>query len=116
MNIKNIAILAACAAGIAVITGCTTVPAGYVTSNVPVAPGGYTEMGTVTGTDSQAIIFGVGASLIGSSQDRAVKDALKKAPGADAIVGMAIDFEQKNFGVVHILTTRVTGTAVKRTK
>ena len=67
----------------------------------------------VTGTDSQVNILGFGASRIGSSQNRAIDDALRQAPGANALVGMSIDIETKNLLVAMVITTRVTGTAVK---
>lgn len=117
MKIKNIALMTVAVLGVAFVSGCLSVPAGYVTSNIPVSQNGYTVVADkVSGVDQQINVLGFGVSRFGSAQDRAVQNALKQAPGADALVGMAIDFQSSNLVFVQILTTRVTGTAVKTKK
>ena len=111
---KKLVLPAICAIALAFVTGCSSFPASYVASNIPVQQGGYTVIADeVTGIDSQVNAFGIGVSRLGSAQNRAVRDALSKAPGADALIGMSIDVETKNFIFVVVITTRVTGTAVK---
>ena len=98
----------------AAITGCAVMPQNFVAASKPVEQGRYTEVGPqVDGTDSQVLVLGFGAALPGSPQRRALEAALKKAAGADALVGMAVDVQDINLLWVHILTTRVTGTPVK---
>lgn len=110
---KKVTLPALCAVALLTV-GCTTIPSNYVASSIPVEQGRYTVVAEkVTGTDSQVNILGFGASRIGSSQNRAIDDALRQAPGANALVGMSIDIETKNLLVAMVITTRVTGTAVK---
>lgn len=114
MKAKQLALVAVCAAAVSVISGCMNMPIGYVPSNVPVSQGQYTVVAeSVSGSDHQISVLGFGAARLGSAQNRAVKNALAQAPGADALVGMSIDLETKNLVFVNIITTRVTGTAVK---
>lgn len=113
MKLNKLVLLAVCTA-VAVLTGCMSTPAGYVASNVPVSQGQYTVVKeNVSGIDSQISILFFSAAKLGSAQRRAVQDALASAPGADALVDMAIDYEIKSFGIGNIRTIRVTGTAVK---
>lgn len=114
MKAKQLALAAVCAAAVSAVSGCMNLPAGYVTSNIPVSQGQYTVVAeSVSGSDHQVSAFGFGASKLGSAQDRAVRNALAQAPGADALIGMSIDIERKSLVFASIITTRVTGTAVK---
>lgn len=114
MKLRSVSIAAACAVAAVVLTGCMSTPAGYVPSNVPVSQGQYTVVKeNVSGIDSQISILFFSAAKLGSSQRRAVQDALASAPGADALVDMAIDYEIKSFFFGNVRTVRVTGTAVK---
>lgn len=111
---KKLVLPAICALTVAFASGCMTMPAGYITSTVPLQQGGYVVVAEqVSGIDSQVNVLGFGVAKIGSAQNRAVRDALSKAPGADALIGMSIDVETKNLIFATIITTRVTGTPVK---
>ena len=110
---KIIGMIVLVAAAVA-ITGCTTMPQNFSYASKPVEQGRYTVLGKeVEGSDTMISVLGFGLSLPGSPQRRALKRAMDKAAGADALVGMAIDYQSINLWFVYILTTRVTGTPVK---
>ena len=99
---------------VAAINGCTTTPNSFTYASKPVEQGRYTVLGEeVEGTDTQVSVLGFGVGLPGSPQRRALKTALRKAAGADALVEMAVDYQTINLWWVYVLTTRVTGTPVK---
>lgn len=111
---KKLIAFAAVMAGALAMTGCTTQPQNFVASSKPVLQGRYTEVGDeVEGSDSQLLILGYGVGIAGSPQRRALNSALQKAAGADALVGMAVDYQVLNLCFFQVLTTRVTGTPVK---
>lgn len=99
--------------------GCVSRPVAYVASSVPVEQGKYSVLGPeVTGSYRQISILFFSFGLPGSSQARAVNDALEQVPGADALVGMAVDtevFEILPFlcPIIGCYSTKVTGTPVK---
>ena len=98
----------------AAITWCMTIPQNFTAASKPVEQGKYTELGPqVEGTDTQVLVLGFGVGKLGSPQQRALKQALDKVNGADALVGMAVDIQDINLLWVSILTTRITGTPVK---
>ena len=98
----------------AAITGCTTTPQNFTYASKPVEQGRYTVLGEeVEGTDTQVSVLGFGVGRPGSPQRRALKAALGKAAGADALVEMSVDYQTINLWWVYVLTTRVTGTPVK---
>ena len=99
------------------LSGCFSSPVTFVTSSVPVEQDKYTVLADeVNGSHTQVqwlfFTFGLG----GSGQRHALRDALRQVPGADALVGMAVDSE--TFMLVPFVLptfdkTRVTGTPVK---
>ena len=99
--------------------GCVSRPVTYVASSKPVGQGKYSVLGPeVTGSYRQMSILFFSFGLPGSSQARAVTDALEQVPGADALVGMAVDtevFEILPFlcPIIGCYSTKVTGTPVK---
>lgn len=111
---KKLIAFAAVMAGALAMTGCSTTPQNFVASSKPVQQGRYTELGDeVEGTDSQVMVLGFPLGLPGSPQQRALKIALDKAAGADALVEMSVDYQLLNLFVLQLMTTRVTGTPVK---
>ena len=111
MKIKRIAAAAAVCAMVG-MAGCMTVPSSFVDKSKPMDK--YEVVGKeVAGSFTQVSVFGFGSSLGESGQREAYKAALKKAPGADALIEMAVDVSDVNAIWVHILTTKVTGTPVK---
>lgn len=115
MNIKNIALLAACAAGIAVTTGCrTNVGGSFQASSKPIDQGKYTVLGNrVSGSESSWIgPFGVSYAKPGNATLRCLDEAKAKA-GADALIEVGTSVERVNWGVAQQIITRVEGTPVK---
>ena len=111
---KKLIGFAAVAAAAMVMTGCTTAPQNFSDASLPVEQGKYTVVGEeVEGSDSQLMVLGYGIGLPGSPQRRALKSALDKAPGADGLVSMAVDYQLLNLYLVQVLTTRITGTPIK---
>lgn len=115
MNIKSITILAACAAGIAVTTGCrTNVGGGFQPCSKPIEQGKYTVLGDrVSGEESSWFLpFGITTAKPGNAALRCLDQAKAKA-GADALIEVGQNVETVNYGVAVQLITRVTGTPVK---
>ena len=82
-------------------------------STIPFAPGGYTvvkENGQ--GSDCLVAILGILPVSGGNRTDNAIKDALKKAPGATALVGVTSDAYSQYWILWSNTCTEVRGTAV----
>ena len=101
-------------------TGCLSKPATMLTSTDPVEQGKYTVLGAeVSGTDTQVMVLGMTFGASGSGQRRATETALEQAPGADALVRVAVECEEFYFpfnfivAPVGIVKTRVSGTPIK---
>ena len=111
MKMIRLAMVAGC---LAAVCGCATTPVAFKSESAPVPPQGYTVMGSdVTGSCEQIWVFGFGGSL-SVQQHKAYKTALGNANGADALVGMSIEYSTFNalpFFMMH--TVHVTGTPVK---
>ena len=98
-------------------TGCMSSAVSFCTSSVPIEQDKYSTLADeVTGTCTQTswlfFTFGLG----GSGQRHAYRDALSQVPGADGLVGMAVDeeyFVLIPFLLPSFYTTRVTGTPVR---
>ena len=107
------------AATLAVACGCVSRPVTFVAASKPVEHGQYTVLSSeVTGTCNQMSFLFLSFGLPGSSQRRALQDAIDQVPGADALISMAVDtevFEIMPFlcPVIGFYTTRVTGTPVQ---
>ena len=115
MKIKTIAAAAAVCAMVG-MAGCTTLPSSFVDKSKPMDK--YDVVGKeVTSSFTQVSVFGFGSSTGESAQREAYKAALKKAPGADALIEMAVDVTTMSTGFlplpVQVTTTTVTGTPVK---
>jgi hypothetical protein len=70
-----------------VLSGCTHYPGGIAPSTIPPAPGGYTVVKEhVEGSDCLVALLMILPVSGGNRTDNAIKDALKEAPGATALV------------------------------
>lgn len=119
MNIKSIAIVASCALGIALTTGCrTNVGGGIMTSTKPVTQGQYVVVGDRVEASESSWMgpFGITTAKPGNPTLRCLDEALKKAPGADALIETGYNVEFVNYGIVKQFITRVIGTPVKTNK
>jgi len=108
--------MAVVSCGLALATGCATEPVVcFKSSSAPVPAQGYTVIGSdVEGTSDQLWVLGIGGDVSKSHQHTALKQALGKAVGADALVGMTIDTHHYGFvPFFWVQSTRVTGTPVK---
>ena len=116
MNIKNIALLAACAAGIAITTGCRTNTGGsFQPCSKPIDQGKYTVLGDrVSGEESYWLLpFGITTAKPGNTALRCLDQARAQVPGADALIEVGENVEMVNWGIARQIITRVTGTPVK---
>ena len=116
MHIKNIAILAAFAAGIVVTSGCrTNLGGGLMSSTKPVEQGKYTVLGDrVSGYESSWYgPFGISYAKPGNATLRCLDEAKAKAPGADALIEVGQNMEMVNYGIARQIITRIEGTPVK---
>ena len=108
--------LACCALSLT-LTGCLSDAVTFSASSIPCEQGKYTVLADeVTGTCTEVnwlfFTFGKG----GSGQRHALDDALAQIPGAEGLVGMAVD--QESFMLIPFVlpsffTVRVTGTPFK---
>lgn len=96
------------------LTGCLSSPIALVPSTDPVEQGQYSVVGAeVSGTDTQFSILFFTFGAHGSGIRRAINDALAYAPGADALVRVALEEEYFSLIAFSFNKVRVTGTPVK---
>ena len=106
-------------AAIGLMAGCVSRPTTFVASSIPVDQNNYTVLGkAVSGSDCQISIAFMSFGAPGSNQRNALDDALNQIPGANALVGMAVEHEVFEvipclLPVFGIYKTRVTGVPVK---
>ena len=94
-------------------TGCARRPGGVAASNIPLAPGGYTEIGRVSASDCKINLLGI-IPISGSNYiSDAMENALREEPGADALIDISIDQSFKFFILWSQLCTEVQATAVR---
>ncbi len=93
--------------------GCTRTPGGVAASNIPLAPGGYTEIGRVSASDCKVNLLGI-LPISGSNYVAdAMRSAMRKASGAHALVDISIDRSSKFFLLWSQACTEVRATAVR---
>ena len=106
-------------AAIGLMAGCVSRPTTFVASSIPVDQNNYTVLGkAVSGSGCQISVAFVSFGAPGSNQRNALEDALNQIPGANALVGMAVEHEVFEvipclLPVFGIYKTRVTGIPVK---
>ena len=97
---------------IGILGGCGHISGGAAPSTEPLAPGSYREIGAVRGEDCVGYILGLIPIDDGNQTKEAIADALKKAPGATALVKVTADTFSQNFIVYARVCTQVDGVAV----
>ncbi len=117
---KKLALLALCAAGVVMTSGCMITNMGTLQeATKPIEQGKYTVLGDrVSGVDSMWILpFGISDGRPGSAALRALDEAKAKCPTADALVEVSQNVETYLYPIplfpIMQSKTRVTGTPVK---
>lgn len=96
-----------------VLAGCTHYPGGIAPSTIPLAPGGYTVVKeNVRGSDCLVELLMLLPVSGGNRADQAIKDALKSAPGATALVNVTSEAYTQRWILWSNTCTEVRGTAV----
>ena len=95
------------------LAGCMHQPGGIAPSTKPLAPGGYTELGKVEGSDCVYYLLGLIPLTNGNELKDAVDDALHKKPLADALIEVTADGYWQYFILFSRVCTQVYGTAVE---
>ena len=96
-----------------VAIGCSHHPIGMAHATKPLAPGGYEELGDVSGTDCLWLLFGLIPVTTGNSLQGAMKEAIGKKSGADALIQVTADAFVDHFIIVARSCTQVDGIAVR---
>ena len=109
---------AALAAAMVAMTGCHSYPGVIQDKSKPMSQNGYTVVGDeVSATEMQVHLFGITMSnLRGSAGRRIYKNALRQAPGADALIEYTTDTKVINAGPLAFQWYTLTGVPVKTNK
>ena len=94
------------------VSGCLRVPGGVAPSNIPLEQGRYTVLGPVEAQDCKINVLGILPVSGGNQVADAIKRALARSPGADALVGVTIDRVTKFFILWTQTCTEVRAMAV----
>ena len=118
MSRMRILVSSVLAAAALAMTGCQSMPGVVIDKSKPIEQGGYTVVADeVSATETNVIVFGHPVDdLRGSPGRRLYKNALAKAPGADALIEYTMDTKIMNLSIVTIIWYTLTGTPVKTTK
>jgi len=95
------------------LSGCMHHPIALVPSTKPLAPNGYTVVGTVHGEDCAHYLLGIIPLSNGNELHEAIADAMKKKPMADAMTEVTVDFYWQWWILFSRVCTQVDGTAVQ---
>jgi hypothetical protein len=95
------------------LSGCIYHPIALVPSTKPLAPNGYTVVGTVHGEDCSYHLFALIPLSNGNELHEAIADAMKKKPYADAMTEVTVDFYWQWWILFSRSCTQVYGTAVQ---
>lgn len=92
--------------------GCTRYPGGVAPSNIPLSQDGYTPLGRVKASDCKVNLLGILPVSGGNHVSDAMRKALGKMGGAQALVDISIDRSTKYFILWTQVCTEVRATAV----
>ena len=100
-------------AALLLLSGCIHDPGGIAPSTIPLAPGGYRVVkDEVRGSDCLVALLGILPVSGGNKTHNAIRDALKEAPGATALVNATSDAYTQYWILWSNTCTVVQGTAV----
>jgi hypothetical protein len=91
--------------------GCVRAPGGVAASNIPLAPGSYTPIGTVFASDCKVNLLGFIPVSGGNNLYQAL-DKAKRKRGAGALIEITVDYVSKYFILWSQACTEVRATAV----
>ena len=97
---------------IGILGGCGHISGGASPSTEPLTPGSYREIGAVRGEDCVGYLLGIIPLSDGNETKDAIADALRKSPGATALVKVSADTFSQHFIVYSRVCTQVDGVAV----
>lgn len=117
---KKYALLAICAVGVFMTSGCLMANMGTIQeATKPIEQGKYTVLGDrVSGCDSQWMLWSLSTAQPGSPSLRALDKAKAQVAGTDALIEVSQNVETylypiPPFFVLQNVRTRVTGTPIK---
>jgi hypothetical protein len=95
------------------LSACSHYPGGIAPSTIPLAPGSYHVVAErVHGSDCLVALLGILPVSSGNKTHNAIAEALEKAPGATALVGVTSDAYTQYWILWSNTCTEVWGTAV----
>ena len=94
------------------VSACAHHTGGVAASTIPLAPGGYTVLGNALGRDCVFHLFGLIPLTGGNTTHEAVRRALARSPGADALINVSADTYSQWWIVLTNTCTEVRGIAV----
>ena len=94
-------------------TACVRTPGGVAPSNIPLSPGGYTELGPVEAQDCKINLLGIIPISSSNYLYDAVDEAMQERSGTDALVNITVDRVFKFFILWSEACTEVRATAVR---
>jgi len=92
--------------------GCTRSPGGIAPSNIPLSQDGYTSLGQVEASDCKVNLLGLIPVSGGNHIADAMRKALGRTEGTDALVDISVDRVIKYFILWSQVCTEVRATAV----
>ncbi len=93
------------------LVGCVRTPGGVAGSTMPLAPGGYTILGSTSASDCKISLLGILPVSSGNQTYRAVEKAKRKR-NADALIDVTIDRVDRYYILWSSVCTEVYATAV----
>lgn len=95
------------------LSGCAYYPVALQPATKPLAPGGYTPVGKVSGEDCAYRVLYFIPVTNGNELHQAMADAMRTKPLADAMVEVTVDYYVESWILFTRHCTQVHGTAVQ---
>lgn len=108
-TMKKIAVVGGALLG---LSGCIHTPVAISASTRPLAPDGYEVLDEVEATDCLWALFGLLPVSSGNHLHGAIRKAIGKADGADALIQVSAETFYQHFIIISRACTQVNGIAV----